>query len=47
MSDEQGEPGDPEPLLTVATLLVLGFTAAAFGAVGDWLRCLDSLRRWL
>lgn len=46
MSDDGEEKGDPEPLETVAFLLVLGFTAAAFGAVGDWLRFVDAFRRW-
>lgn len=44
---EQGEPGDPEPLDTVACLFVVAFTVAAFLEIGDALRCLEALRRWL
>lgn len=49
MSDaaEQGEPGDPEPLETAACLVIVGFTVAAFLEIGDALRCLEALRRWL
>lgn len=41
--DEEG----PEPLETGACLILAGIVFAALCVLGDWLRFMDSIRRWL
>lgn len=44
---ELGEEEDPGPLECGAWLILAGLVFAAICVVGDWLRLMDSIRRWL